>query len=117
MSSENIKHIYTDIETGEMFESAESALQAQREKQKQSKHDESNKNPAFIQLTKGVYPEVLANIADDSATAIQVLMFFFKNMDYYNVIMVSQNVIAEAVNKTKRAVSNAIKVLENHGAI
>lgn len=117
MSSDNIKYVYTDIETGEIYENAESALKAKHEKQKEAKHNESNKNPAFIQLTKGVSPEVLANIADDSATAIKVLMFFFKNMDDYNVIMVSQNVIAESINKTKRAVANAIKVLEKHGAI
>lgn len=115
MTENNNKYI--DINTGQVYESAESALTAQREKQKQEEYENTNKNPAFIQLTKGVSPEVIANIASESATAIQVLMFFFKNMDDYNVIVVSQTVIAESIESTTRSVARAIKVLENHGAI
>ena len=115
MTEDNNKYI--DINTGEVYESADSALAAQRERQKQEEYEKGNKNPAFIQLTKGVSPEVIANIAGESSTAIQVLMFFFKNMDDYNVIVVSQSVIAESIDSTTRSVARAIKVLENHGAI
>ncbi|EAH2163402.1 hypothetical protein D4905_15615 [Listeria monocytogenes] len=100
--------------TGEVFENAQEAMAAKIEREKEER---ANKNPPFIQLTKGVSPDVIAKIAGESSTAIQVLMFFFKNMDDHNVIMVSQKVIADTINKTTRAVTNGIKVLEKHGAV
>lgn len=110
----NEKNKYFDAMTGEVFENAQEAMAAKIEREKEER---ANKNPPFIQLTKGVSPDVIAKIAGESSTAIQVLMFFFKNMDDHNVIMVSQKVIADTINKTTRAVTNGIKVLEKHGAV
>lgn len=109
---------YIDVRTGEIYASAEHAFQAQREIQQQERQEEiEKKNPPFIQLTKGVSPSVLAKISRENSTAIEVLMFFFENMDDYNVIMVSQQTIADSIGASKRTVTRAIKVLEENGAI
>lgn len=112
---------YVNFDTGEIYESAEQALRAKqlkdKDEERKRKKELENKNPPFIQLTKGVSPSALSRIANRSSTAIQVLMFFFENMDDYNVIMVSQNTIAESIEKTRKAVNTAIKVLEEEGAI
>lgn len=114
--SEN-KNKYFDINSGEIYENAERALEAQKELKEQEQLENADKNPPFIQLTKGISPNVIAAIAGESSTAIQTLMFFFNNMDDYNVIVVSQSVIAESIKSTTRSVARAIKVLENYGAI
>jgi len=59
----------------------------------------------------------MAKLTDKSPTSISVLMFFFENMDDYNTIMVSQQVIAETINKSRQAVGNAIKILEEENVI
>lgn len=109
---------FIDTRTGQIYESAEQAFEKQQEIQQQERKEEAEKkNPPFIQLTKGVSPDVLAKISRENSTAIEVLMFFFKNMDDYNVIMVSQQVIAETIGSSRRTVARALKVLEDNGAI
>lgn len=108
---------YFDSYTGEMHENAEMALKAQQERQEIENQNAGNKNPPFIQLTKGVSPSVLSKIASESAVAIQVLMYFFENMDDFNFILVSQNTIASAIGRTRKSINQAVKVLEDNGAI
>lgn len=105
---------YIDIDSGEVFPNAESALEAQNMKRKGELED---KNPPFVQLTKGVGLATMAKLTDKSPSAISVLMFFFENMDDYNTIMVSQQVIAEALDKSRQTIAKAIKVLEEESII
>lgn len=120
MNSKEEKEVifkYFDSYTGEIHENAELALKAQAERQEIESQKAGNKNPPFIQLTKGVSPAVLSKIASESAVAIQVLMYFFENMDDFNFILVSQNTIANAIGRTRKSINNAVKVLEDNGAI
>lgn len=114
MNQEGLQNQYIDIDSGEVFNSAERALEAQNEKRQV---DLEEKNPPFVQLTKGVGLVTLAKLTEKSPTSISVLMFFFENMDNYNTIMVSQKIIAETIDKSRQAVGNAIKVLEEERVI
>lgn len=105
---------YIDINTGQIYESAESALEAQRMQQKE---EQAKKNPPFIQLYKGVSPKIIQNITREYPIATEIFMFFLDYMDNDNVIAVSQSVIAESIDRTRQTVSKGLKVLEKHGAI
>lgn len=105
---------YIDIDSGAIYPDANSAMQAKVEKEK---IEEEDKNPPFYQLSKGIGPVTLAKISEKSTSAISVLMFFFENMDNYNTLMVSQQVIAEELGKARQTISNAIKVLEDENVI
>lgn len=107
MEKENTKYI--DLESGEIYSSADEALKA-KEANEQAEMD--NKNPPFFQLTKGIGPETLARVSERSSTAISILMFFLENMDDYNTIMVSQRVIADTLNKSRQTITNGVKILE-----
>lgn len=109
-----IKQEYIDIITGEIFASAEAAAIAKNER---IQEELANKNPEFVQLTKGIGPITLARIGTRSASALAVLMFFFENMDDYNTLMVSQNVIAEELGKSRQTISKAVKILEDEKVI
>lgn len=78
---------------------------------------EEKKNDAFIQLTRDVGPMTLTNLTEKSPTSIPVLMFLWNHMDDYHTIMVSQTVIAEALNKSRQTIGNAIKVLAEEKVI
>ena len=105
---------YIDIDSGEIFVSAEEAY---REKEKREKEQAGNKNPPFIQLTKGIGPETLSKVSERSSTSISILMFFLENMDDYNTIMVSQKVIADTLGKTRQTISSGIKILEEENVL
>lgn len=90
----------------------------QKEAQQQTTISKNEpKNPHFIQLTKGIAPAVLSKVSKANPSSIPVLMFFFENMDNSNVILVSQQTIADAIEMNVRSVTRAIKTLEEHGAI
>lgn len=105
---------YIDLESGEVYSSADEALKAKDEKELERLE---KKNPPFIQLTKGIGPETLSKVSERSSTAISILMFFLENMDDYNTIMVSQRVIADTLNKTRQTISNGIKILEEENVL
>lgn len=119
--SEKVVLKYVDLNTGQVFDDAATGLKFsnwKKEDEESKKADEiANKNPPFIQLTKGISPAIISKIADESAVAVQVLMFFLENMDSGNVIMVAQKEIATQIKKTRQAVSSGIKILEKNGAI
>lgn len=101
---------YVDIDNGTVFSSAEEAAKAKQEK---IQEELANKNPDFVQLTKGIGPVTLARIGSKNSSALAVLMFFFENMDNYNTIMVSQNVIANELGRSRQTISKAIKTLQD----
>lgn len=105
---------FIDIDDGTIYESASEANEA-REKKLAEK--EGRKNPPFLQLTKGVGPNMIAKLSQKHPTSIHVLMFFFENMDDYNTIMVSQQTIADAIGKSRQTVSKAIRILEEENVI
>lgn len=105
---------YIDLESGTVYSSANEALKAKEETEKENM---DKKNPPFFQLTKGLGPETLANVSERSATAISILMFFLENMDDYNTIMVSQKVIANTLNKSRQTITNGVKILEEEKAL
>lgn len=114
MTEATASNKYIDINSGEVFSSADSALNAQEEIRKGELEE---KNPPFVQLTKGVGLVTIARLTEKSPTALGVLMFFFENMDNYNTIMVSQQVIAETIGKSRQTVSLAIKTLEEENVV
>lgn len=111
---EKSKQSFIDLDSGAIYETAEEAKEAKEQKELE---EAERKNPPFFQLAKGVGPTMIAKLSNKSPTAIHVLMFFFENMDDYNVIMVSQQVIATNIKKSRQAVANAIKVLEEENII
>lgn len=109
-----MSHYFVDSDTGEIYESAKEAKEA---KDRKKAEELEKKNPPFFQLAKGVGPNMIAKLSNKSPTSIHVLMFFFENMDDFNVVMVSQQVIATNINKSRQAVANAIKILEEENLI
>lgn len=112
---------YYSIESSEIFPNADAALEAIRENKEREQEEKrkklENKNPAFIQLTKGISPAVMFRIASESPTAIQILMYFLENMNNNNAVIVSQKELARIVNKTRQGVAKALKVLESNGSL
>src|SRR5699024_1653887 len=105
---------YIDLESGEVYSSADEALKAKDEKELEQLE---KKNPPFIQLTKGIGPETLAKVSERSSTAISILMFFLENMDDYNTFMVSQKVIANTLKKSRQTITNGVKILEKENVL
>lgn len=93
------------------------AKQYKIEEAEKRKLANEQKNSNFIQLQKGTAPEMIAEIVSISPIAVQVLMFFFKNMSKEGVLAVSQQTIADTLGKSRQAVNQAVKVLENHHAV
>lgn len=112
--TKDVKNQYVDIDSGAIYPSAESAAKAKEEK---LKDELENKNPEFVQLTKGIGPITITRIGTKSGSALAVLMFFFENMDQYNTIMVSQNVMADELNISRQTISKAVKILEDEKVI
>lgn len=108
---------YVDAISGEMYDSAEAALEAQRAHQMREVKKRSEHNPRFVQLTKEVAPMKIAQIAKESAKAVEVLMLFFDVMNNRNVVVASQETIADHCGGSTRTIMRAIKVLEKHDAI
>lgn len=88
-----------------------------KQKNRDDDSKKEQKNDAFIQLTRDVGPMTLTNLTEKSPTSIPVLMFLWNHMDDYHTIMVSQAVIAEALNKSRQTIGNAIKVLAEEKVI
>lgn len=109
-----MSHYFVDSDTGEIYESAKKAKEA---KDRKKAEEMERKNPPFFQLAKGVGPNMIAKLSNKSPTAVHVLMFFFENMDDFNVVMVSQQVIATNINKSRQAVAKSIKILEEENLI
>lgn len=111
-----------DITTGQMLkmtmqEANDYAQQYQNEEAEKRRIANEQKNSNFIQLQKGTAPEMIAEIVSVSPVAVQVLMFFFKNMSKEGVLAVSQQTIADKLGKSRQAVNQAVKVLEEHHAV
>lgn len=70
-----------------------------------------------VNMTGGLSPTVIANIAKRSATAVRVLMFFVENLSKDNCIDVLQSDICYALNVSQKTVVECIKILEDEGSI
>lgn len=100
-----------------MTEASDYMNKLQERESEERRRKEDNKNLNFIQLKKGIAPEVISSIAEESALAVQVLMFFFKNMSNDGVLVVSQSTIGQVLDKTRQGIGKAVKILEQHKAI
>lgn len=89
----------------------------QNDESEKRRQSNEQKNNNFIQLQKGTAPEMIAQIVAVSPVAVQVLMFFFKNMSKDGVLAVSQQTIADTIGKSRQAVNQAVKVLEEYHAV
>lgn len=114
-NKEKIK--FVDANTGQIFNNTKELAYYHNKAKEEKKEEEKKKNPPFIQLTKGVSPAIISKIANQSSIAVRVLMFFFENMDNCNVIMVSQNTLADQLETSRQSISNSIKILDENGAI
>src|SRR5699024_3148521 len=119
--SEKEIYKYVDTDTGQIYDSAQQVQNIKelrdKEENERKMRELKDRNPDFIQLYKGVSPEIIASIAGKSGQAIQVLMFFMQNMSNHNTLIISQKTIAETLGFNERAVQRSIKTLEEYGAI
>ncbi len=79
-------------------------------KKEQEEFDNGNKNPAFIQITKGIAPNLFRQL---SKSGIEVIMFLLDNlsMNDVNIISVSQATIADELNISRQSVMRGVKEL------
>lgn len=109
---------YVDAETNEIYPSAGAMYEAREARKAEKAASEAGRaNPPFVQLYKGVTPTKIARVAQKSPTGVQILMFFFENMDDANVIMVSQDTIAETIGRTRKAVAGGLKALREENIV
>lgn len=81
-----------------------------QQKEEQEEFDKGNKNPPFIQITKGVAPNLFRKL---SKSGIEVLMFLLDNlaMNDVNIISVSQATMADELNISRQSVMRGVKEL------
>jgi len=96
-----------------VYDSASDLAEARKE---QERIERENKNKPFIQITKGVAPNILRKM---SKSAIDVFMFLLDNMDMQdvNIIAVSQQTIADELEISRQSVMRGVKELETLKAI
>ena len=112
---DNLKMI--SIETGEVFSSAEDAQKARENYLNDLEEKRLKKNSNFVQLTKSVGTSVLNQAIAENSVAVQILMFFFENMNNQNAIMVSQKTLTEVLGKSRTTIYNSLKYLEKNGIV
>ena len=78
--------------------------------------DENSKNKDFVQLYRR-HIDDLAKLARTNGSAYDLFMFLLKNMDGYNALCVSTNVLAEIMDVSTRTVFRAAKFLKDTGWI
>lgn len=78
--------------------------------------DENSKNRDFVQLYRR-HIDGLARLARDNGSAYDLFMFLIKNMDGYNALCVSTNVLAEIMGVSTRTIFRAAKYLKDMGWI
>lgn len=91
-------------------------LQKMREFEEQDRKGQE-KNPPFVQIYKGVGFRALQWLTVKHSTASSIMMFFMNEMNNNNVIMISQNVLAEILGKGRTTIYNGIKFLDKHNFI
>lgn len=112
-AEEKVIYKYVDAETREIYPDARAMNSAiERKERAEAQAQAGRKNPEFVQLYKNITPKRIALISRKSPTAVEVLMFLLENMDNTNAVIVSQKTIAETVEKSRKAVNEAIKVLK-----
>lgn len=77
---------------------------------------EDEKNKDFVMLYRKFISDV-ADLAMSDATALRVLMFLVRNMDYTNAIAVPMTLVADMLKLTRQTVSQKIKYLHKEGWI
>lgn len=70
------------------------------------------KNFNFTQINNAYTWDVISVLAKENPTALQLLMFLGKNMDKYNAISCSQQLLCEQLGKGRTTIHKAIKYLE-----
>lgn len=94
-------------------------LQKMRENEEQKNNEEkaNSKNPPFVQVYKGVGFKALQWLSANNPVGSSIMMFFLDNMNNNNVVMVSQNLLAETLGKGRTTVYTSIKFLDEHNFI
>ncbi len=88
---------------------AEAALEEhQRERQK--------KNPPFVQFAKSKMPNVRQHLRKNPL-AVELFLFLAEHMDTNNIVICSQQVLMEQLERGRTSVYNAIKYLEDEGLV
>jgi hypothetical protein len=85
----------------------------QEEEQKKKEKD----NPPFVQLYKGKGINALKWLINESQLAGSIFMFFLENMNNKNMVVCSQQVLAEEFGKGRTSIYKAIKLLDDHNFI
>lgn len=75
------------------------------------------KNFDFTQINNQYTWDVISVMAKENSTALQLLMFFGKNMDNYNALSCSQALMGEVLGVGRTTVHKAIKYLSENGYI
>lgn len=98
---------------GQVFNSANELNDYLTQQEALNKEFENgNKNNPFIQLRKGVAPNLIRQL---SKSGIDVLMFLFDNLNMadVNIISVSQATIADQLNISRQSVMRGVKELSD----
>lgn len=78
--------------------------------------NDDSKNKDFVQLYRR-HIDDLARLARDNGSAYDLFMFLLKNMDGYNALCVSTNVLADIMGVSTRTIFRASKYLKEKGWI
>lgn len=98
------------VERQAQIHQEEIAEMKQRERAKKSPY--SN----FYQFNRDHSKEMMW-LADKHPKANVILLFLLDQMDEYNAVMASYQVLSEALDTTTRTISRGIKVLKDHGFV
>lgn len=104
-------------EHSKTFEERSRELAKQNEKEKKAAADRK-KSPYsnFYQFNRDHSKEAIW-LAGNHPRAYQILLFILDQMDNYNALMCSYNVLCEALDMSRATVARAIKTLKTHNFI
>jgi len=87
--------------------------EAESEKKKHEKH---KKNPPFVQFAKSKMPNVRQHLRKNPV-AVELFLFLAEHMDASNLVICSQQVLMEQLERGRTSIYNAIKYLEDEGLV
>lgn len=99
------------------FDERKAEIKKQNEKEKKAAADKK-KSPYsnFYQFNRDHSKEAIW-LAGKHPRAYQILLFIMDQMDNYNALMCSYNVLCEALDMSRATVARAIKTLKEHNFI
>lgn len=94
----------------------ERELLEKEEMQNQSERQRQKKNPPFVQFAKSKMPNVRHHLRQNPL-AVELFLFLAEHMDTNNIVICSQQVLMEQLERSRSVIYRAVKYLEENNLV